>query len=46
MRIFYLLLLLSFIGQIDQATAQTPLFDSGGSTIIGGNSGPPVEDPE
>jgi len=40
MRIFYLLFLLPFIGYIDQATAQTPLFDSGGSTIIGGNSGP------
>src|ERR1700730_3849352 len=41
MRKFYLLLLLPFIGQIDQAAAQTtPLFDSGASTIIGGNSGP------
>jgi hypothetical protein len=41
MRIFYLLFLLLFIGQIDQAAAQTtPLFDSGASTIIGGNSGP------
>jgi hypothetical protein len=39
MRKFYLLL--PFIGQIDQAAAQTtPLFDSGASTIIGGNSGP------
>jgi len=36
MRIFCLLLLLSFIDQIDQATAQTPLFDSGASSIIGG----------
>jgi hypothetical protein len=41
MRKFYLLLLLPFIGQIDQAAAQTtPLFDSGATTIIGGNSGP------
>jgi hypothetical protein len=40
MRICYLLLLLSLIGQIDQATAQTSLFNSGGSTVIGGNSGP------
>jgi hypothetical protein len=36
MRIFCLLLLLSLIDQIDQATAQTPLFASGASTIIGG----------
>jgi hypothetical protein len=41
MRISYLLLLLPFIGLIDRAAAQTtPLFDSGGSIIVGGNSGP------
>src|SRR3981081_2576945 len=41
MRIFYLPLLLPLAGLIGQATAQTtPLFDSGATTIIGGNSGP------
>jgi hypothetical protein len=40
MRIFYLTLLLPLASLIDQVAAQTPLFDSGASTIIGGNSGP------
>ena len=41
MRIFYLTILLSLAGLMGQATAATtPLFDSGGTTIIGGNAGP------
>jgi hypothetical protein len=40
MRIFYFTLLLPLASLIDQAAAQTPLFDSGASTIIGGNTGP------
>jgi hypothetical protein len=40
MRIFYFTLLLSLASLIDQAAAQTPLFDSGASAIIPPNSGP------